>query len=155
MRKHFVFGALLSAIAFISPSTHANVCDIALAAAEAAAGNDPNCGVKVKDISRALKEQSEICKGFHQKVKVCKQSKQAAKKDCDDGTKKEKMECKRALEKEKHECRDEARDTQEFDSCKDARRYTSQQSGAHAKCVAKNYGPAIAVCFGEAFLGAR
>ncbi|MBL8514948.1 MAG: hypothetical protein JNJ55_13230 [Betaproteobacteria bacterium] len=155
MKKHLILGAILSALAFASPAAYADACDLALEIAEKAAANDPNCGVKVKDISRALKEQSEVCKGFHQKIKVCKQSKQDAKKDCDDGTKKEKMECKRALEKEKKDCRDEAKDTQEFDSCKDARRYTSQQSGAHAKCVSKNYGPAIAVCFGQAVLGGR
>lgn len=155
MKKLLLAKAVFVALMASSSIAHADICGLALDAAQAAASSDPDCGNTAKDISKAMREQHKVCKVFHQEVKACKQSKQEAKKDCPDGTKKEEAQCKRALEKEKRDCKDEAKATQEYESCKDARRVTAKLSGSAAKCFGKYYTPAIAACFGEAVLGAR
>ena len=147
MKKLVLSKVVLILLLACSPAVFAGeLCERALLKAEEDAAKDPNCKVKPKDVTAAYKEQVKICTTFHSKVKECKQSKQAAKKDCADTSK---QECKRALEKEKRDCNDDVKSTDSFAMCKDSRKLTSSLNAAILKCGYKNYSIAFLTCLGE------
>ena len=147
MKKLVLSKVVLIFLLACSPAVFAGeLCERALLQAEADAMKDPNCQVKGKDVTAAYKAQLKTCTAFHSKVKECKQSKQAAKKECADTSAKE---CKRALEKEKKECNEDVKNTESFATCKDSRKLTSSLNAAILKCGYKNYSIAFLTCLGE------
>jgi hypothetical protein len=162
---------LVAGVVFLLGSlhqAHASVCFTAFKKAAAKCAADPKCQKAAAELLIAFNKQVKLCKEHRQNLKLCRQTRQSARKSCNEEKRAAKRDCKklkgsakrqcnkeatntkkacqRDARKEKQDCRNEARDNAAFEQCKDGRQITQKAGGRFAVCAAKHFLPAALVC---------
>jgi hypothetical protein len=87
------------------------------------------------------------------KGRSCRKSCNSAKRNCMKTVHRAKRSCTKASRKQKRACKNEAKTTQEFAICKDARKITRKAAGNALKCAGKYFAKPAAACVAELFAG--